>query len=60
MSNEMYYDILGHLNHHHAKKYLLNMCEEEDARTIKWALLRISSEQLNKGLAKVLSDRSER
>lgn len=50
-----YGSLIGHLNHHNVKQWLLKGCDEEDANTIREAVRNTSSYELRKGLARILS-----
>ena len=48
-------ELLGHLSYHKTKEYLLRMCHDEEARTIREALERTPKRRLDYALAWVLS-----
>jgi len=50
-----YDNLLSHLWHHDIRGWLLTGARQEDARTIKEAVKRVSSTQLREALAHVLS-----
>jgi hypothetical protein len=49
-------NLLAHLRHHKVKRWLLEGCRREDARTIKEAVARTSSEKINKALARAIRE----
>jgi hypothetical protein len=50
-----YETLLGHLQHHGVKRALLDMCDREDARTIREAVKRIPERRLIRRLARALA-----
>ena len=51
-----FYDrLLGHMQHHSVKQWLLDGCEAEDARTIGEAVRRIPEHRLVRRLARALA-----
>jgi hypothetical protein len=50
-----YDTLLGHLEHHDVKGWLLRGCEDEDANTIKEAVKRIPPRRLLRRLARALT-----
>jgi hypothetical protein len=56
---EQYDNLLGHLWHHDVRGWLLAGAREEDARTIKEAVKRVSSTRLREALAQALTSDSE-
>lgn len=57
MSRDTYDCLLGHLEHHSVKQALIDMCDREDARTIRNRLNKTSSREICKALARVLAER---
>jgi len=55
-----YETLLGHMEHHHVKRWLLAGCKAEDANTIRRAVERISERRLIKQLARALADEADR
>jgi hypothetical protein len=55
MDQRRYEVLLGHLNHHGLKKWLLDGCKREDARTIAEAVERIPERRLARRLARALA-----
>jgi hypothetical protein len=49
-------NLLTHLKHHKVKRWLLEGCRREDARTIKEAVARTSSEEINRALARAIRE----
>jgi hypothetical protein len=49
-------NLLAHLRHHRVKRWLLEGARREDARTIKEAVARTSSERLIKALARAIRE----
>jgi hypothetical protein len=56
MTEESFERMWGHTRHHDIKRWLLEGCRQEDARTIKAALHRTSRYKLAFGLAKLLTE----
>ncbi len=48
-------ELLGHLKYHKTKEYLLKMCKDEDANTIREALERTPKHKLDHALAWALA-----
>jgi hypothetical protein len=48
--------LLAHLRHHKVKRWLLEGARREDARTIKEAVARTSSEEINRALARAIRE----
>jgi hypothetical protein len=49
-------NLLAHLKHHKVKRWLLEGARREDARTIKEAVARTSSDEINKALARAIRE----
>ena len=52
---ERYEQLFEHLEYHHAKKWLLDGCDHEDARTIRDAVEQLDQATLNRRLARALA-----
>jgi hypothetical protein len=50
-----YQSLLGHLQHHNVREWLLRGAEDEDARTIGAAVRRIDEDALLRRLARALA-----
>ena len=51
-----YENLLTHMKFHHVKKWLLDGCKAEDARTIREAVEKIHERRLRRILATALSE----
>jgi uncharacterized protein (DUF2461 family) len=49
-----YDSLLGHIEHHNVRKWLVDGCEREDANTIREAISRLSDGQLQRRFARML------
>lgn len=49
-----YKSLLGHIEHHNIRKWLLEGADREDANTIKAAIKSLSDGQLNRRFARML------
>jgi hypothetical protein len=49
-------NLLAHLKHHKVKRWLLEGARREDARTIKEAVARTSSERLIQAIARAIKE----
>ena len=52
---DRYENLMNHLEYHHAKKWLLDGCDHEDAHTIRDAVERLDQATLNRRLARALA-----
>jgi hypothetical protein len=50
-----YNTLLSHIEHHNVRKWLMRGVEDEDANTIRWAVERLTDEQLNRRFARMLT-----
>ena len=51
-----YDKLLGHIEHHNLRKWLLRGCQDEDANTIRAAIEKLSDGQLQRRFARMLAD----
>jgi hypothetical protein len=54
INSPSYESLLGHIEHHNIRKWLLEGAEREDANTIKEAIKRLSDGRLNRRFARML------
>jgi hypothetical protein len=50
-----YENLLGHIEHHNLRDWLLRGCKDEDANTIREAVKSLSDGQLNRRFARMLA-----
>lgn len=53
--SESYESLLGHIQHHNIRKWLLEGCEREDANTIRNAVECLTDGQLARRFARMLA-----
>jgi hypothetical protein len=53
--SEKYENLLNHIEHHNIRRWLLDGCDREDARTIREAVKNLSDGQLSRRFARMLA-----